>query len=211
MKKEQFPTIQKFLHSIFGEDEENNFVYHYIKNINFYPDKKLPALWINSKNRNGRLLLAKLMQKMFKSDFTYYVKSDFESKIHYNNEWAYSNLIMIDYLNGESYLLLELIKSLLTAKLISVNSKNKELAMIEPHFNFILCSREMPKSIENIGDKRRFIIYNPTQEFEEGLIDDRIRTNLEHEFEYFMEFVKHTDDFRWEFNVRTNEWLKSNL
>jgi hypothetical protein len=150
---DDIPVTHDFMHHIFGNQVELG--YKYMKCLYEHPDKPMPILCLVSKERvTGKTTFLNWMQILFGDNF---ISIDPESlTLQFNAQYATKNIIALDESFIDKSSGIERLKSLSTAKTISVNEKHVSAYTLPFYAKIIIASNKEKDFIRVDDEEVRF-------------------------------------------------------
>lgn len=153
--EQDIPVTLNFLHHIFGDQLIHGIKYFQI--IYQYPKQILPILClISSERQTGKTTFLNWMDMIFGDNFVLINSEELVNQ--FNSSYAYKNLIALDEAVVEKSHAIEKMKSLGTAKSISVNNKWVQQFSIPFYGKLIICSNKETDFIRIDEEEIRFWI-----------------------------------------------------
>lgn len=183
VKPKDIPVSLDLMSHIFGEQYE--FGMKYLKVLFEHPRQALPVLCLVSTERQtGKTTFLNWISMIFGDNYTQINPEDLSSQ--FNSSYATKNIIAIDETVVEKSHAVEKLKSLATAKTISVNQKHVANYML-PFFGKIIICTNKEKDFMRIDEEEiRFWIRKINSI---SKINTKIEDQLRDEIPYFLKYI----------------------
>jgi hypothetical protein len=180
----QIPVSMNLLRHIFGNQIQMGI--QYIKILYERPRQPLPILCLVSRERQtGKTTFLNWMQIIFGDNFTQINPEDLNSQ--FNSIYATKNIIALDETVIDKSHAVEKLKSIATAKTISVNQKFVANYSIPFYGKVIICTNKEKDFMRIDEEEIRFWIRKvPVIDS----INTNIETDLRNEIPYFLKYLK---------------------
>lgn len=203
--QDNFPVSFKLIQHIFGDQIQLGLTY--LKALYLHPDRPLPILCLVSKERQtGKTTFLNWMQMIFGDNFIQINPEDLSSQ--FNSSYASKNIIALDETVIEKSHAVEKLKSIATAKSLSVNQKFVANYALPFYGKVILCTNKEKDFMRIDEEEIRFWVRKVRT-------IDAINTKIEHqlkdEIPYFLRYLSDLPqiDFSRSRMVFTAEQLKN--
>jgi len=205
VNESDFPISYKLIQHIFGEQIALGLTF--LKVLYLHPDRPLPILCLVSKERQtGKTTFLNWMQMIFGDNFIQINPEDLSSQ--FNSSYASKNIIALDETVIEKSHAVEKLKSIATAKSLSVNQKFVANYALPFYGKVILCTNKEKDFMRIDEEEIRFWV-RKVKTIES--INTKIEYQLKDEIPYFLKYLADLPavDFSRSRMVFTAEQLKN--
>ena len=179
----KFPVSMRLMNHIFGDQVELGLTY--LKVLYLHPDRPLPILCLVSKERQtGKTTFLNWMQMIFGDNFIQINPEDLTSQ--FNSSYASKNIIALDETVIEKSHAVEKLKSIATAKSLSVNQKFVANYALPFYGKVILCTNKEKDFMRIDEEEIRFWVRKVKSI---DTINTKIEYQLKDEITYFLKFL----------------------
>lgn len=183
-----FPYINLLINHIFGDQEQ--MAYKYFKILYEHPRQILPVLVLTSKERQtGKTTFLNLLAIIFGDNHVQISPDDLTND--FNSSYANKNIIVVDETSIEKQAAVERIKSISTAKTITVNQKHVAHYSI-PFYGKIVLATNREKDFMRIDEEEIRFWVRKVQPIARKITD--IESKMRDEVPMFLRYLLQLDE-----------------